>query len=72
MLNVKTTVVIAHKDIKAGERILFVPDDIILDTKSISDVPANSWLTWNTDVADKVIYKEQNAFALHYLHEKDN
>ena len=50
MLNPKTTVVIASKDILAGERILFVPDDIILDTKSIADVPANSWLTWNTDV----------------------
>jgi len=54
MLDQRRTVVLATKDIKAGDQVLFVPSDLILLPENAVDAPANSWLLWNAKVADKV------------------
>lgn len=43
-----STTVVATKDIRIDEQILFIPDDLILNLEDTVEVPSNKWLNWNT------------------------
>lgn len=43
-----STTVVATKDIRIDEEILFIPDDLILNLQDTVEVPSNKWLNWNT------------------------
>jgi len=58
MINQRTTVVLATKDIANGEEVLFIPADLMLLLENAGDVPANGWLLWNTKVGERLAKKE--------------
>ena len=58
MIDQRTTVVLATKDIAKDEEVMFIPADLLLELENAGDVPANSWLLWNTKVGEKLINKE--------------
>lgn len=62
--------VIAMRDIERGEAILKIPEKFVMTYEKVQDIPANSWLNWNPDVAAKLKNKRSNALALWFLHEK--
>ena len=75
MTNQRQTVAIATKDIRKGEPVLFMPENlIVLPTNAVDGCPANSWLLWNPKVAERVPAEQKDvvSLALYYLHEKNN
>jgi len=71
-LGVLKTVALATRDINVDEQILFIPADIMLQLENTVDAPANSWLTWNPKVEEKMQMKDQHKIAMYILHEKNN
>jgi len=50
--------VLATKDFRKDEQILFIPTDQMLLLENAGDVPANSWLLWNPKVGERLAKKE--------------
>ena len=55
--------VVATRDIRRGEEILFIPDKLVVSLDKINDIPCNSFINWNHEIGGKLIKKESNALA---------